>query len=75
LGPFSYEVGAVRLLSRVRRWTREQLIYMMRSELAGLGIAIPVVIANTMARIAWTIMARGGVFERGHAPLLAATAI
>jgi transposase len=24
------------------------------------------------ARIAWAVMARGGVFERGHAPMLAA---
>ena len=31
-----------------------------------------VAIANKMARIAWAIMARGGVFERGHAPMLAA---
>ena len=31
-----------------------------------------VAIANKMARIAWAIMARGGVFERGHAPILAA---
>jgi transposase len=30
-----------------------------------------VAIANKMARIAWVIMARGGVFERGHAPMLA----
>lgn len=30
-----------------------------------------VAIANKMARIAWAIMARGGVFERGHAPMLA----
>jgi transposase len=32
-----------------------------------------VAIANKMARIAWAVMARGGVFERGHAPMLAAT--
>ena len=31
-----------------------------------------VAIANKMARIAWAVMARGGVFERGHAPMLAA---
>ena len=31
-----------------------------------------VAIANKMARIAWAVMARGGVFERGHAPILAA---
>jgi transposase len=31
-----------------------------------------VAIANKMARIAWALMARGGVFERGHAPMLAA---
>jgi transposase len=31
-----------------------------------------VAIANKMARIAWAILARGGVFERGHAPMLAA---
>ena len=31
-----------------------------------------VAIANKMARIAWAVMARGGVFERGHAPVLAA---
>ena len=31
-----------------------------------------VAIANKMARIAWAIMARGGVFECGHAPILAA---
>ncbi len=31
-----------------------------------------VAIANKMARIAWAIMSRGGVFERGHAPMLAA---
>lgn len=31
-----------------------------------------VAIANKMARIAWAIMARGGVFERGHTPMLAA---
>jgi transposase len=31
-----------------------------------------VAIANKMARVAWAIMARGGVFERGHAPMLAA---
>ena len=30
-----------------------------------------VAIANKMARIAWAVMARGGVFERGHAPMLA----
>jgi transposase len=28
-----------------------------------------VAIANKMARIAWAVMARGGVFERGHAPM------
>jgi transposase len=33
---------------------------------------VSVAIANKMARIAWAIMARGGVFERGHAPMLAA---
>jgi len=31
-----------------------------------------VAIANKMARIAWAVMARGGTFERGHAPMLAA---
>ncbi len=31
-----------------------------------------VAIANKMARIAWAVLARGGVFERGHAPMLAA---
>ena len=31
-----------------------------------------VAIANKMARIAWAVMSRGGVFERGHAPILAA---
>lgn len=31
-----------------------------------------VAIANKMARIAWAVTARGGVFERGHAPMLAA---
>ena len=31
-----------------------------------------VAIANKMARIAWAVMARGGVFERGHAPMLGA---
>lgn len=31
-----------------------------------------VAIANKMARIAWAVMARGGVFEPGHAPMLAA---
>ena len=31
-----------------------------------------VAIANKMARIAWAILARGGVFERGHTPMLAA---
>jgi transposase len=31
-----------------------------------------VAIANMMARIAWAVMARGGVFDRGHAPMLAA---
>lgn len=31
-----------------------------------------VAIANKMARIAWAVMARGGVFEHGHAPMLAA---
>lgn len=31
-----------------------------------------VAIANKVARIAWALMARGGVFERGHAPMLAA---
>ncbi len=31
-----------------------------------------VAIANKMARIAWAVMARGGVFECGHAPMLAA---
>ncbi|KFG90333.1 Transposase IS110 [Sphingobium herbicidovorans NBRC 16415] len=30
-----------------------------------------VAIANKMARMAWALMARGGVFERGHAPMLA----
>ena len=30
-----------------------------------------VAIANKMARIAWAVMVRGGVFERGHAPMLA----
>lgn len=33
---------------------------------------VSVAIANKMARIAWAVMARGGVFERGHAPMLAA---
>lgn len=32
----------------------------------------PIAIANKMARIAWAVMARGGVFERGHVPMLAA---
>jgi transposase len=31
-----------------------------------------VAMANKMARIAWAVMMRGGVFERGHAPMLAA---
>lgn len=31
-----------------------------------------VAIANKMARIAWAVMTRGGAFERGHAPMLAA---
>ena len=31
-----------------------------------------VAIANKMARIAWAVMARGGTFERGDAPMLAA---
>ncbi len=31
-----------------------------------------IAIANKMARIAWAVMARGGVFERGHVPMLAA---
>ena len=31
-----------------------------------------VAMANKMARIAWAVMARGSVFERGHAPMLAA---
>lgn len=31
-----------------------------------------VAIANKMARMAWALMARGGVFERGHMPMLAA---
>lgn len=31
-----------------------------------------VAIANKMARIAWAVMARGGVFERGRAPMLPA---
>lgn len=31
-----------------------------------------VAIANKMARIAWAVMARGGVFERGHTPMLGA---
>ncbi len=31
-----------------------------------------VAIANKMARVAWAVMARGGVFERGHAPMLTA---
>lgn len=34
--------------------------------------AAPVAIANKIARIAWVVMARGGVFERGPAPMLAA---
>jgi transposase len=29
-------------------------------------------IANKMARITWAVIARGGVFEHGHAPMLAA---
>jgi len=31
-----------------------------------------VAIANKMARIAWAVMACGGVFERGHVPMLPA---
>jgi transposase len=31
-----------------------------------------IAMANKMARIAWAVMVRGGVFERGHAPMLAA---
>jgi transposase len=31
-----------------------------------------IAIANKMARIAWAVMARRGVFERGHVPMLAA---
>jgi transposase len=33
---------------------------------------VSVAIANKMARIAWAVMARGGTFERGHVPMLAA---
>lgn len=29
-----------------------------------------VAIANKMERMAWALMARGGVFERGHFPIL-----
>lgn len=32
---------------------------------------VSVAIANKTARIAWALMARGGVFECGHAPMLA----
>ena len=31
-----------------------------------------VAIVNKMARMAWALMARGGVFERGHVPMLTA---